>query len=127
MSNLKLFNDPFISDIFDLIYETPNFIERSIKRTNIITNDNDYRVQIAVPGLSKKDIKISVKNSVLNIEYANEKSDENTFFTSSFKKSYSLPDDSDEENIKGKVENGILEIIVPKSKEKTNERTIEIK
>jgi HSP20 family protein len=127
MSNLKLFRDPFITDMVDLFYETPSFIERSLKRTNIITNDVDYRIQMAVPGLSKEDIKIIVKNSVLNISYENEKKDENSYFTTSFKKSYTLPDDIDDTDISGKVENGILEIIIPRSKKKINERFIEIK
>jgi HSP20 family protein len=126
MRNLKLFRDPFISDVFDLFYETPSFIERSFKRTNIVTNDEDYRVQIAVPGLSKDDVKITVKDSILSITYENEKEDENSYFTSSFKKAYTLPDDSDDKNIGGKIENGILEIIIPRSEKKINERTIEL-
>jgi len=125
--NLRLFRDPFITDMIDLFNETPSFIERSIKRTNVITNDTDYRVQIAVPGLSKEDIKITIKDSVLNIVYENEKEDENSYFTTSFKKAYTLPDDTDEKNITGKSENGILEIIIPRIKKKTNERIIEIK
>ena len=127
MSNLKLFRDPFISDMLDLFYETPSFIERSFKRTNIVTNDEDYRIQMAVPGLSKEDIKITFKNSVLSISYENEKKDENSYFTTSFKKAYTLPDDIDDTNISGKVENGILEIIIPRTKKKVNERFIEIK
>ena len=124
---LRLFRDPFITDMIDLFYETPSFIERSIKRTNIITNDTDYRVQIAVPGLSKEDIKITIKDSVLSVVYENEKEDENLYFTTSFKKAYTLPYDADEKNITGKSENGILEIVIPRIKKKTNERIIEIK
>jgi HSP20 family protein len=127
MSNIKLFRDPFFSDMVDLFHETPNFIERSFKRTNIITNDADYRVQIAVPGVSKDDIKISVKDSILNISYEEKKEDENSIFTSSFKKAYTLPDDSEDKNISGKIENGILEIIIPRNKKKIVERMIEIK
>jgi HSP20 family protein len=127
MANLKLFRDPFFSDMLDLFYETPSFIERSFKRTNIVTNEADYRVQIAVPGISKEDIKISINDSILNITYENEKEDANSYFTTSFKKSYTLPDDSDDENINCKVENGILEIIIPRTKKKINERIIEIK
>ena len=127
MSNLKLFRDPFFSDMAELFYEMPSFIERSIKKTNVITNDEDYRVQSAVPGLSKDDIKITIKNSVLTISYENEKEDEGSYFTASFKKSYTLPDDVDDKNISGKVENGILEVIIPRVKEKSNERIIEVK
>jgi HSP20 family protein len=126
MGNIKLFKDPFFSDMIDLFYEAPNFIERSFKRTNILSNDADYRVQIAVPGISKDEIKITVKDSILNISYENEKEEEDSYFTSSFKKAYTLPSDVDEKNIKGKVENGILEIIIPRTKKKPNERNIVI-
>jgi len=79
-----------------------------------------------VPGISKDEIKITVKDSVLNISYENEKEDENSYFTSSFKKAYTLPNDVDEKNIKGKIENGVLEVIIPRSKKKVNERNIVI-
>ena len=92
-----------------------------------MANETDYRVQIAVPGISKEDIKIVVKNSILDISYENEKEERNSIFTSSFKKSYTLPDDVDEKHIEGKVENGILEVIIPRSKKKILERVIEIK
>jgi HSP20 family molecular chaperone IbpA len=44
----------------------------------------------------------------------------------SFKKYYTLPDDSDEKNITAKVENGILETVLPKSKKKQIERLITV-
>ena len=80
-----------------------------------------------MPGLSKDEVKISVNDSVISISHEKEKTDDKTFyFTSSFKKEYSLPDDCDEENISSKLENGILEIVIPKFKKKSNERFIEI-
>jgi len=128
MSTLKLFRDPFVDNMIDLFFETPSFIERSFKRCNIISNDDDYRIQMAVPGLSKEDIKISVKNSVISISSEKEKTDDKTFiFTSSFNKQYTLPDDVDDKLIESKMENGVLEIIIPRSKKKMNERFIEIK
>jgi len=122
----KLFKDPFFLDVLDLYYETPNFLERSFKKSNTVTNDDDYRIQMAIPGLLKDDLKITIKNSILSVIYENEK-DTDLIFTSSFKKTYSLPDDIDETNISAKIENGILEIIIPRDKKKINERVVEIK
>jgi HSP20 family protein len=125
---LKLFRDPYVDSMVELFFETPSFIERSIKRTNIQTNDTDYRIQLAVPGLSKEEIKIIVKNSIISITYENEKTDSESYiFTSSFNKKYTLPDDVDEKLINSKLENGILEIIIPRTKKKLNEHIIEIK
>lgn len=133
--NIKLWKDPFEDEFWkspfedtmlDVFRGCPSFVERN-KRTNITASDKDYRINLAVPGLSKDEVKISVNDSVISISHEKEKTDDKTFyFTSSFKKEYSLPDDCDEENISSKLENGILEIVIPRSKKKSNERFIEI-
>jgi len=137
MSGLRLWKEPFddrfwngsFVDMIDHFFDVPTLAERGYRRSNIATTDEDYRIQLAVPGLIKDDVKISVSNSVVNISYEKRETDDKTFFfTSSFNKEYSLPDDCDEENISSKMENGVLEIVVPRTKKKkTNERFIEIK
>lgn len=125
----RIWNDPFVN-IIDRFFDTPSFIERGYsKRSNILTTDNEYKIQLAVPGLTKDDVKISIEDSVITIFYdKKETDDESYYFTSSFKKQYSLSDDSDDENITSKLENGILEIIIPRNqKKKMNERFIEVK
>jgi len=127
MYKLRLFNDPFFTDVVDLFNETPNFIERTVKRTNIINDENEYRVELAVPGLSKEDISVKVKDNVLTISHEKEETDDKTFyFTNSFTKEYTLPDDSDVKGITATVENGILAATIPKDKKKIKERVIEI-
>lgn len=127
MSNLRLFNDPFFTDVADLFYETPRFIERSFKRANIIENDDDYRVELAVPGLSKEDINVKVNDNILTISHQKEETDDKTFyFTNSFTKEYRLPADINVKGIVATVENGILAATIPKDKKKVKERVIEI-
>ena len=118
--------DPFM-DIWESFFYGPSFNEKNNKLSNVINNEDDYRFQLAVPGLSKEDVKISVKDGMVYMSYENAKTDNKTYaFTKSFKKEYILPDDVDEKNITGKIENGILEVIFPKSKKKTLERLIPI-
>ena len=127
MSNLKLFNDPFFTDVVDLFYETPRFVERSFKKANIIENDEDYRVELAVPGLSKEDISVKVNDNILTISHEKEETDDKTFyFTNSFTKQYTLPKDVNAKGIKATVENGILAATIPKDKKKPKEFAIEI-
>lgn len=85
--------------------------------------DDEYNIELAVPGLSKEDLKILTTKDVITI--SNEKNDTSKF-VKSFKKTYRLPKDSDITNISAKVENGICRIIIPKDKEKSGERLIEI-
>ena len=120
---ITLFKDPFfntLDKVFNESYERLNN-----QKTKIERNDDDYRVYIAVPGLTKSNILLSIKESVLTISY--EEPEKNApIFSGSFKRVYTLPDDVDEKNITGSVENGVLEIVLPKSRKKTVERLISL-
>ena len=122
----RFFSDPHFVDLLELFHETPNFVNRTIKRTNVVENDEDYQIEVAVPGLIKDDLSIKVKDDVLTITH--ERDEEETFrFTNSFTKQYSLPDDVSVKTIVAKVEKGVLLVTIPKDKKKTSEHNIEIK
>lgn len=125
---ITLFKDPFfntLDKVFDEAYLKADKRINTYRQTNVTTSDTDYRVHISVPGLSKDDVKITLKDGILTVTY--EKTDNESFtFTNSFKKTYELPDDADEKNITGSVENGVVEIIIPKSKKKSIERLISL-
>jgi HSP20 family protein len=121
-----MYKDP-IKEMLDTFFETKSFYNRNTKQTDVIYNDDNYLIYLAVPGLSKDDIKIGIKDSFLTISYEKEKMDESNYsFINSFKKTYSLPDDVDEKNITGKVENGVVELTIPKTKKKSIERFISL-
>lgn len=113
---------------------------------NILENDKEYKVEIAAPGMTKKDFKIELEDNnhlVVSIEKQVEKefNDENEeqkekpskkedenkdshqylrreFSYTSFRQSMILPDNVNKENIKAKVNHGVLTIHIPKSTEK---------
>lgn len=120
---ITLFKDPFYS-IFDEVLDTRSYLRTP--QISVRKNDNEYKVLMSVPGLTKEDIKISTKERVLTISYNKEEKDDKTHFVSSFYKSYTLPEDVKEESIKGKVENGILELTLPTDKKKSLERLISL-
>lgn len=76
-----------------------------------------------MPGLGKEDISLDLKQGVLTIQgnkKEEKKDDEAHTYSSqrkSFYRSYTLPDEVDPAGIKAKMENGVLEIIIPKPKE----------
>ena len=118
--------DP-LKDMLNVFFERPSLSLTRENSTKLITRDADYSVHISVPGLTKDDLKISVKDGYLTISYKKEDGDNvNYSFVSSFNKTYSIPDDVNEKEITGKVENGILEINLPKSKKKSLERFISL-
>ena len=119
-----MYRDP-IKEVLDAIFDNKSFYERNDKPSDISKNGEDYRIHVLVPGISKEDIKISVKDNILTISYEKTE-DKKHSFVNSFKKVYSLPEDGDEKNITGKVENGVVEIVIPKSKKKSVERFISL-
>jgi HSP20 family protein len=120
---ITLFKDPFFNT-FDKVFDEAYLRANNKINSNITTTEDGYKVQLSVPGLSKDDVKISLKESKLTISY--EKVGDEFTFIDSFKKLYNVPEDVDEKNITGSVENGVIEIVLPKSRKKSVERLISL-
>ncbi|MCD7962803.1 MAG: Hsp20/alpha crystallin family protein [Rikenellaceae bacterium] len=107
--------------------------------TNVTENDKEFKLALSVPGYSKEDFKVHVDKNILTIsakkESKNEEKGENEkilrqeFKSSSFRRSFTLPEDIDTENISAKQNDGILEIVFPKQEkaQEENVKKIEIK
>lgn len=78
-----------------------------LKMNHVSTIGPKSIVQYPVPGLSKQDIKISVKDDRLTISYRPEK---DTKYTKSFEFTYTLSKEVDLDKISATVENGLLEV-----------------
>lgn len=107
---------------------------RSMPAVNITEGKKDYRVEVAAPGLTKNDFKVSLDDNVLTIssekEARNETSEEDflrkEFSYSSFSRCFTLPETTDAEKIKATHKDGVLSITIPK-KEVTHTPVKEIK
>lgn len=95
---------------------------------NVTKEEKGYRIDLAVPGYDKDDISVSVKDGTLTVEAEvavdSQANYSREFSVSSFKRSWTLPKNSDEEGIKANHKNGVLELTIPSSKE--NHRKIDI-
>lgn len=120
---ITLFKDPFYS-VFDEVLNTSTLTKSP--QVYIRKNENEYKLIMNVPGLTKDDIKITTKEGVLSISYNKEEKTDNTYFVSSFQKSYTLPNDVIENKIEGKVEHGVLELKIPLEGKKPLERLISL-
>jgi HSP20 family protein len=106
-------------EFFDM--EFPFNGEINTPSVNIKETEKEYVVEMAAPGLERKDFKIEVQNNVLCISAEKEmKREEKTedytrkeFAYNSFSRSFTLPDDV-KENIDAKYENGLLMVHIPK-------------
>ncbi len=117
---ITLFNDPFFKTL-DTVFEGSR-IQR-LPETRVNKTDSEYVVTMSIPGLSKEDLKISIKEGILKISYEKNESHQ---FVESFTKQYRVPDDVKDKDIEGKVENGILTITLPLDKKKSLERLISL-
>ena len=102
---------------------------------NIHETTDAYHVELNVPGRSKEDFKINVENGLLTISF--EKKEEaaqegyktirREFSFRSFKRSFTLDEHVDVDNIQAKYENGLLKLLIPKKEqEKASAKQITI-
>ena len=94
---------------------------------NIKENEKGFNIELSAPGFSKKDFKVGVEEGFLTIsaekeEEKNESTERFTrkeFSSTSFSRSFSLPQNADEDRIEAVYNNGILQLeIAKKEKDK---------
>ena len=101
---------------------------------NVWEEGNNIFVKMAMPGIKKEDIKISVSGDSLSIEGQSKEEKEEkekkyflrTLQSSSYSQSFNLPTIVDSEKVEASFEDGVLTIKLPKAKE-SETKTIEIK
>ena len=107
----------------------------NVPPVNIHENEDGYHIELQVPGLQKDDVKINVEKGLLTISYEkkseaeqkNYKTHRREFSVSSFKRSFSLDEKVNAEDIKAKYNAGVLQIFLPKKEEvKVSPKQIEI-
>ncbi len=89
---------------------------------NISETEKAYSIELAVPGLEKKDFKVEVQDGVLHIsaEREEEKSEEDKnyrrqeFSYHSFSRAFTLPDNLLLDKIEASYTHGILHLTLPK-------------
>jgi HSP20 family protein len=128
--------DDFFNDSFFDGFGTLNQKNTS-PAVNVVEEDNVYRIEVAVPGMSRKDIRIDLEDNVLTIssESREEKEEKKRqymrreFNYSAFKRSFELPETVNAEKIQAKHDAGILSIELPKKEEVVTKapKQIEIK
>ena len=94
-------------------------------RIDIAETGKGYELTADMPGLGEQDVEVSVANDVLTItgerSYEQESDGRNVHLSErgfgTFKRSFSLPEDVDQDNIQARLKNGVLAVLLPKSKE----------
>lgn len=118
----------FGDDFFGRDFLDNFFSERTggnIPAVNLVENNDEYRIEVAAPGLDKNDFKVDFDNGVLTISSEKETKHEDEddkymrceFNYSRFNRSFSLPEGADADKIKAKHKEGVLYVHIPKKDE----------
>ncbi|MCE4565122.1 Hsp20/alpha crystallin family protein [Maribellus sp. CM-23] len=137
-SSLPSFLDKFFEgNLMD--WNSRNFAgtDSTLPAVNVVENKDEFQIDVAAPGMDKKDFKLNYDNGRLTI--SSEKKDEKEekegkvvtrreFSYQSFQRSFTVPENViNAEKISANYDNGILHVILPKREEVKPKPAREIK
>ena len=122
-----IFDDFFHRDLFNWGQTNFSNSNTTLPAVNIKEANEAFHVEIAAPGMNKKDFKVELEGNLLTIsseksqereENEGDKYSRKEFSYQSFQRSFNLPKDVvDAEKINAKYEDGILQLVIPKKEE----------
>lgn len=123
VNTLPTMFDAFFND-FDRLPK-PGFAGATLPAVNVVENEDNFRIELAAPGLTRGDFKVNVHEDVLMISSENKSESEEQkenytrreFNYTAFKRSFNLPETVDCDNITATYNEGILNVNLPKKEE----------
>ena len=125
------FDDFLNRDIFNWGLSNFSDTNTTIPAVNIKETSEHYEVEVAAPGMTKKDFTVQLDGNTLTInseKASQNEQDKDVRYTSrefsyqSFSRTFTLQKDVvDTENIQAKYEDGLLHLVIPK-KEKAKQK-----
>lgn len=119
-----LFDDFLNRDIFNWGLSNFSDTNTTIPAVNIKETLDNYEVEVAAPGMTKKDFRVVLEGNVLTISSEKETQKEQSedvrytsreFSYQSFSRTFTLQKDVvDTEKIQAKYEDGVLHLLIPK-------------
>jgi HSP20 family protein len=124
----KLFDEVFTSHFPEITKEigVGFFEKQSYPRVDVVDYNDRVEILAEIPGLTKEEVSVEIQDSVLTISGQKSKNVTNEDTSgkyirrelkhSSFKRSFTLSDTIDQEDLVAKFENGLLKITLTKVK-----------
>ncbi len=133
-------NNVLVNELFNNFFKN-DYHEDYVKNcgskpaTNVFETENEFKIEVLLPGFAKEDVQLNVHNNLLTVKVdkeQEEKSEEyeyvhREFGVFNFDKQFKLPKAADSEKIEAKFENGILRINLPKKEEALPKAPVDIK
>jgi HSP20 family protein len=126
-----LWSSLFDDDFFPVVSQR----NTSMPAVNIKEDEKKFVLDLAVPGIEKKDLKIEINEDVITISSENRNEKEETldgfkrreFSYSSFCRSFYLPENVNKDKIDANYKDGILTVSLPKEEEEKAKISREVK
>lgn len=107
----------------------------SMPAVNIREDEKKFYLDLAVPGMEKKDLKIDINEDVLTISSESKSETEENregykrkeFSYTSFCRSFQIPENVSKDKIEANYKDGILNVTLPKEEEEKNKITRQVK
>jgi len=123
-----MYND--FNSLFDNFFDVFSSTNSTrIPPVDVVEDSNGYSIDVEVPGYDKVDVDLKIENHSITIQTSDgfnkkvaiDKAEteyliNETHLNNIFKRSFSLPKDIDETQIKAQFSNGVLGIRIPKLK-----------
>ena len=135
--NKKLFN-LWVNEANDYLVDRPltGMLTNSLLssyNSNFRETPDGYKLEVAVPGMSKKDLKLEVNNYILTIRGHKQQKNKWGWFNKAVEfrstelyKTYVMPEDADTDDIQTKCKDGILKVSIPKITKKNKRKLIPV-
>ena len=124
-----MFDDLFTTDIPSRTHRNYN----TTPRANVVKTDTGYGIELAAPGFSRDEFVMTVDDGRLSIEMNTEDSKDyedriqhREYRFQSFKRSFSLPENTNIDGITARYEAGILYVDVPVEEKNVQKRVITV-
>ena len=145
--NLVRFNNPrynassaLVDELFNNFFKNDYHADyakncNSKPATNVFETENEFKLEVLLPGFKKEDVQLNFQNNLLTIKVEREEKEEKTedfkythreFGAYNFEKQYKIPKSVDVEKINAKFENGILILELPKKEEAAEKAPVAI-
>jgi HSP20 family protein len=120
----SFFDDNFTKDLFN--WSDWSSEGGSMPKVNIVESNDNFRVEMAAPGMKKDDFNVELDNDMLTIssevthesDYNNDQRyNRKEFSYQSFKRSFYLPNTVEADKIEARYHNGLLTLVIPKKEE----------
>lgn len=135
MMPVRRSNQTWLPSIFNDFFDNDWMVKANATAPaiNVFETEKEYKVELAAPGMTKEDFNVHIdeeNNLVISMEKKTENKEEKKegrylrreFSYSKFQQTMILPDDVDKEKISAQVENGVLNVDLPKFSEQEKEK-----